>query len=136
MKAIIINNHKIELFTDIRELPIKRYIQFQKNLLIDSGIGSTMEDVAKHFQKLFTYLNNEKVKEAIEESQNLYKNIYAVINGHSTKLTALSCLVKSINSKPKNDLTDEGLDKLTEELKTLGITWGEIDTQLEEVKKK
>ncbi len=124
------------MYTDIREMPIKRYIEFQKQLLIDAGIGSNMQDVSKHFQKLFTYLNHENLKEAVEESQNLYKNIYAVLNGHNTKLNSFSCLISSVDGEYRNDLTDEGIEHTGELLKEKGITWGEIDTQLEEVKKK
>ncbi len=126
---------EIVMFTDIRQMPFKRYIEFQKHLLIDSGIGSTMEDVSSHFQKLFSYLNHEKIPEAVTESQNLYRNIYAVLNGHNTSLTTICCLVKSLGGKYVNDISDEGLKKTAAILIDKGITLKEIETQLEEVKK-
>jgi hypothetical protein len=135
MKTIEINGHKIKLYTDIRELPIKRHIEFQKHLLIDSGIGSNMEDVAEHYKKLFGYLSKEHLPEAIAEAQNLYKNVYAVINGQNTKLDTLSCLIHSINEEERSDTTDEGLLATVEMMKETGITWGMIDDELGNLKK-
>lgn len=136
LKTIKIKDTEIKLYADIRELPMLRYIEFQKNLLIDSGIGSNMEDVGKHFNSLFQYLNHEKIQDAIRESQNLYRNVYAILNGHNTKVTTLCCLVYSIGGEVCKDITDDGLDATAELLLKTNITWGDIDTQLEEVKKK
>jgi len=95
-----------------------------------------MEDVNKHYQALFSYLSKERIQEAVTESHNLYKNVYAVLNGHCTKLTALCCLIRSVGDINCIDISDEGLEETAELLKQKNITWGEIDTQLEEVKKK
>lgn len=136
MKTITVKGVEIKMYVDIRELPMRRYIEFQKNLLIDSGIGSNIEDVGKHFNALFQYLNHEKTADAIRESQNLYRNIFAILNGHNTKVTTLCCLIHSIGKEITNDITDDGLEATSKILIKSNITWGEIDTQLEEVKKK
>ena len=136
MKTIKINSTSIQIFNDIRELPAKRYIEYQKHLLIDSGIGSTMTDVDQHFKKLFLYLKHEKVADAVAETSNLYKNIYAILEGHNTQLTTLACLVYKIGDSYRDDLTDDGLEATSKLLESKGINWGEIVDTIDEVKKK
>lgn len=135
MKTIKIKGTEIKMYSDIRELPMRRYIEFQKNLLIDTGIGSNMDDVDKHFNSLFQYLNHEKIQDAVKESQNLYRNIYAVLNGHNTKLTTLCCFIYSVGKFKCEDITDEGLQVTAQHLINKRITWGEIESHFDEVKK-
>ena len=48
MKREVINNHIVILYDSIDELPIIRFHKYNKYMLIDSGIGSDLNDINVH----------------------------------------------------------------------------------------
>lgn len=136
MRTVKIGTNTIELYSSARELPIKRYHELQKNLLVDSGIGSTMEDVVKHYSNINAFLEHEKIQEAKVEMNNLNMNLYAMMSRYNTKSLSFATLVTKINGVPCNDLTDEGLMATVRLLEQTGITYDKLETELQESKKK
>ena len=60
MKTVKIGKHTVELYDTIEELPVIRFHKYQKYLLVDSGIGSTIEDFDKHIEKARRPTTNNK----------------------------------------------------------------------------
>lgn len=127
---------KINLYNSIEEIPIKRYIAFQKYSLLDACVGSTFGDVTKHFEKIDYFLQHNKINEAKQERLNQHTAMYLQIQEMSTKMLSFSCLVESINEEPYNDFTEEGLQQTSEQLQETELTVGKIDELLASLKKK
>ncbi len=136
MKQGKINGLTIEYFDgDITELPAKRFYLFQKYLLVDSGIGSTIEDYDRHMEKAMVYLKREDVKNARLELASMRENFHLLLQGVSPRHLAFCALVYSVNGEAHTDLSDEGNKRLHDRLSGQ-ITKSWVDQVLEAIKKK
>ena len=126
MKTEIVNGNKIVYFDgDIMELNAYRFQRFNKYLLIDSGIGSDIQDVDNHIERLKGFVKTDKDK-ALTELDNMRHNIYLVLKGITPKHLAVCTLIHSINGVPVTDLSDEGIQQIYEKLnKKLSAGWFE-----------
>lgn len=134
MRAIKIGKHEVKIYDAIEELPISRFHKFQKCLLVDSGLGSTIEDVDKHLEKARRFCMLDKAKEAEKELMNMRQNIWLVQNGISPKHLSFAALVFAIDGKECTDLSDDALTKIVETFADAPI--GDLTEQIASVKKK
>lgn len=133
MKVGKINKHKIEIFDAIDEMPIQRFQKYNKYMLIDSGVGSDLQDILDHIERAKIYIKANPAM-AVTELENLRQALYLVSEEMSPKYMAFAVLVNKIDGKPADDLSDVGLKKVLETLKDAPKTW--IDRILDSVKKK
>ena len=133
MKVGKINKHKIEIFDAIDEMPIQRFQKYNKYMLIDSGVGSDLQDILDHVERAKIYIKANPAM-AVAELDNLRQAIYLVSEEMSPKYMAFAVLVNKIDGKPADDLSDVGLKKVLDTLKDAPKTW--IDRILDSVKKK
>ena len=133
MKVGKINKHKIEIFDAIDEMPIQRFQKYNKYMLIDSGVGSDLQDILDHVERAKIYIKANPAM-AVAELDNLRQAIYLVSEEMSPKYMAFAVLVNKIDGKPADDLSDVGLKKVLETLRDAPKTW--IDRILDSDKKK
>lgn len=119
MKNLLINNKIIRVYDSIDEMPIINFQKYNKYLLIDSGIGSDADDIDAHIIKIAKFIKANNSKKALQELQNMRQNMYMVNNEISPKYLAFAALIHSIDGKEVNDLSDDGLKKLLEDLKSI-----------------
>lgn len=134
MVEIKLTNHTVEMFNSIEELSIERFHKYNKMLLVDSGIGGTIEDVDRHLARIMALARQEKTDEFGKEIENMRQSIYMVQVGLNPKMLAFAALIKSIDKEPITDISDEGLKEIVERLKDEKIT--DIAQALDGVKKK
>lgn len=134
MRTIYIGKKRVELYDAIEELPIMRFHRYNKMLLVDAGIGSDLADFDRHVEKAIRLINAKTPDLAAVELENLRQNVYFIQSNLSPRHLAFAVLVKSINGRPCNDLSDDGLQKIIEQF--ADIPNDEITAQLEAVKKK
>lgn len=132
MTTIELGGGSVVLYNSVKEMPIALFRDLQKYLLQSSGIGSTIADFDRHFQKLHELIAAEKLAEAIEEKENLRFNFFSVVNGINWKNLAMMCLVHSINGKPVDNGNQEGT---WQQLESMGMNWGKAEDILNDVKK-
>lgn len=133
MRTITVAKHTVELFDSIDELPVMRFHKYNKMLLIDSGIGSDLADVDNHIERAIRFCRT-KPDLAAAELDNLRQSIYFIQTDLSPKHLAFCVLVKSVDGKPCNDLSDDALQNL---LKLFAdAPHVELTAQIEAVKKK
>jgi len=111
-----VGTHKVEVYDTIEDMPIVRYTKFNKYLLIDAGIGSDLNDFDLHFQKISKFISQDKKKECYQELLNLRQSFSNIIQELSPKYLAFATLIKSVDGKPCNDLSDDGLIKVIEKI--------------------
>ena len=134
MKNVQIKGMNVELYDSIEDLPIMRFHKYNKMLLVDAGVGSDLSDFDRHVEKVIRYLNSPTPNMATVELENMRQNIYFIQSEVSPRHLAFAVLVKSINGKPRNDLSDDGLQQTISLFKDVANS--EITAQLEAVKKK
>lgn len=134
MKTIDIKGLSVEIYDSIEDLPICRFNKYNKMLLIDAGIGSDLADFDRHIEKTMRYAASPTPNLAITELQNLRQNVYFIQTEMSPRYLAFAVLVKSIDGKPCDDLSDDGLNKIVKLF--ANIPHSELTAQLDAVKKK
>ena len=117
MKSLLINKKIVRVYDSIDEMPIVNFQKYNKYLLIDSGIGSDVDDIDAHIVKIAKYIKSNNNKKALQELQNMRQNIYMVNSEISPKYLAFAALIHSVDGKEVNDLSDDGLKKLLQDLK-------------------
>ena len=134
MKTTKIGEREVVLYDSIDELPMLRFHKYNKMLLVDAGVGSDLSDFDRHIEKVIRYLNSPTPNMATVELENMRQNIYFIQSEVSPRHLAFAVLVKSINGKPRNDLSDDGLQQTISLFKDVANS--EITAHLEAVKKK
>ena len=133
MKKIKLGKYDVELYNSIDELPMLRFHKYNKMILIDSGIGSDLSDFDSHIDKTIRYIGKNPELASIE-LENMRQNVFFIQNNISPKHLAFAVLIKSVNGKEYNDISDDGL-KHTLSLFD-NVSNGELTAQMEAVKKK
>ena len=119
MKQMLINKKTICVYDSIDELPIVNFQKYNKYLMIDSGIGSDVDDIDAHITKIAKYIKSKDEKKALLELQNMRQSMYMINSEISPKYLAFAALIHSIDGKEVTDLSDDGLKALLEEIKQI-----------------
>lgn len=119
MKQMLINKKTICVYDSIDEMPIANFQKYNKYLMIDSGIGSDVDDIDAHITKIAKYIKSKDEKKALLELQNMRQSMYMVNSEISPKYLAFAALIHSIDGKEVTDLSDDGLKALLEEIKQI-----------------
>ena len=131
-----LNGNKILYYESKDEMPIKRFKEYTKYLLIDSGIGSSAEEVGTHISQIIRFIEKGDKDNARQQTLNLWQNINLLLSGQNPKINALMCLVAKVNGEDQNDISTDGLNRLSDQLSNKGLTWGKVKTWIDSVKKK
>lgn len=112
MKVIDTGKHVIKLYDSVDELPIGAYQRYNKFLLIDAGIGSSVDDFDAHIVKLAKLIGNNEREKAMQELQNMRQNLFMVNSKVSPKYLAFAALVYSIDGKKVEAVSDDDYSEL------------------------
>jgi len=127
-----INGYSLEIYSSIDELPIERYMAFNRQLMIDSGVGSDMDDITTKVTKILRLIERDK-DQAKLELLNLSGTLANALTEVSPKMGAFACLVKSVDGEPWEDLSIEGVKELTNKINSVPKTW--IDKVIKKVRR-
>ena len=112
MKVIDTGKHVIKLYDSVDELPIGAYQRYNKFLLIDAGIGSSVDDFDAHIVKLAKLIGNNEREKAAQELQNMRQNLYMINANISPKYMAFAALVYSIDGQKIEAVSDDDYGEL------------------------
>jgi len=136
MHKIEINNHEIEVYDSIDELPITRFHAFNRYLLIDAGVGSDLNDFDSHIVALLRFLEKSDLESAKKEIMNMRQNIAFVFDQQSPRLNAFVPLIRSIDGKLVSDLSEQGVQSVLQLLSENNVSAGTVARWVEDAKKK
>lgn len=119
MKNITVNKKTVRVYDSIDEMPIINFQKYNKYLLIDSGIGSDVDDIDAHIARIAKFIKSNNAKKALQELQNMRQNMYMVNSEISPKYLAFAALIHSIDGEEVNDLSDDGLKNVLARLKEI-----------------
>lgn len=119
MKNLTVNKKTVRVYDSIDEMPIINFQKYNKYLLIDSGIGSDVDDIDAHIARIAKFIKSNNAKKALQELQNMRQNMYMVNNEISPRYLAFAALIHSIDGEEVNDLSDDGLKNVLARLKEI-----------------
>lgn len=119
MKNLTVNKKTVRVYDSIDEMPIINFQKYNKYLLIDSGIGSDVDDIDAHIARIAKFIKSNNDKKALQELQNMRQSMYMVNSEISPKYLAFAALIHSIDGEEVNDLSDDGLKNVLAKLKEI-----------------
>ncbi len=127
METIKHGSHSVILYDDPECLPADNYYRFNKYLLLESSLGSSVEDFSiKHINIIYTLINADKKQEAITEINNLRQLFFQTLNEVNMAQMAFACLIHSIDGMRCEDYSESGLRGIIERIGRIGITQKEL----------
>lgn len=136
IKTATTPEHVIEVLDDTRTLAARRYMLFNKAWLKHANTGSSMLDANVHLQRLGMFLNANNLEGCKGEFNNYVLTRQQLDQDVPEDITALACLVASIDGAAYTDLSDEGITRVAEQLLNTGITQHQVTDTVIRVKKK
>lgn len=134
MKTVKVGRNTIEVWDNIDELPVKRFHKFNKFMLIDSGVGSDLNDVNSHIAKIRKHIALGNKEEADKLLENMRQALYLIAQETHVRHLSFAALIKSVNGKEVTDLSDENMQELLKLFNKESHTW--FDKLIDFVKKK
>lgn len=135
MKELTINGQRLELYDSIDELPFYRFQEYNRAVMIDSGIGTGMEAADRHIEQALRFNALGKKEETQQAIMNLRQNLVFSLEKTSPEGRSFFVLISKINGKPLEDLSDENAAKVLQSLSRKGLTIGKLRGFLNHVKK-
>lgn len=118
------------------KLPEFRRVEAECYQLIESGIGSSMDDIDRHFEPLMLLAQANEPENLLREVNNLRYLFFNILHKQtSARALSLMCRVATVNGKPWDDWTEDGLTRLVEMLAKAGLTDEMVAETLSDVKK-
>lgn len=127
-----IQGSTIKTFSSPKEMTIGRYSEFQKYLMLESGIESLVSSLTK----ALAYSQEQKPEDCELEIQNSLNTINSVNDGVKVNSYPFAIFVTEINGEYFSDYTKEGLDLILEKLDKIGFSMAELVEEFEDLKKK
>ena len=134
MRKVRVGRRVLDLYDGIDDMPIGRFHRFNRNLMVDAGIGADLQAVDSHITKTMAFMKAGKMESAVKEMENLRQSILLVHEGLSPAFSAFACLVAAVDGKSTAGWSESELDALSEELKEMTVR--ELRSETAEVKKK
>ena len=125
---------KLELFESPDEITQDRWILFNK-FLLQTGSGSTLEDIEKRHYKLDMFLKAKKFGQAIQERKNLHLAHFNTLMGINFDSLAFACLVHKIDGKEVKVETAEEAEQVSMEANKI-VSHKEVENYVLDIKKK
>ena len=135
------DKNEVVLYDSIYEMPIGRFNEFNKRLVMDLGMGHDSHSFRARLKSLEEYLSlqeadyKKNIEGAFRELHNLYQNFHAAVYKINYKALCFATLVKSIGGEECGYRTDEALNITVSRLDEIGYSWGELIKFIDEVKK-
>lgn len=125
-----IGGHDVAFYDNIEDLPIVQFHKYGRYLLVEGGIGDTIQDIDRHITRVANFLSDRK--KAVQELMNLRHSIYVVATEQDIRTKATLCLIKSVDGVDWEDFSDSGLQRLYELLN--GASVKEMDELAKKVR--
>jgi hypothetical protein len=127
---------EVKFYDSIEEMPHRRYMKFNKEMMRANEVGNSMTDVIKRIDRAMGFIQAKESDKAVRELSNA-RLAYSYSQAElEPKGLALAAMVKSVNGVEVNDITTSGLQNTLEVLQNIGMSKKELDHNADSVKKK
>lgn len=137
MQTIRHNGHELKIYDSIDEMPIKRFHQFNRMMLIESGVGSDLAAFDRNLGSLIRYLEKGDQEKAVRVVENMRQNVNFIYTGVSPEFSSFVCLIHSMDGRAltDEDMSNEGAQAILDQLSQSNTPVGLIRKLVSEVKK-
>ena len=122
----------VVLYSSPEELPIDRYVKFQKYLIKEASV----ESFASKLDRVKAFIEERDFDSAKVETNNAILCLNSINNGIDYGSMAFACLVYKIGEKVVLDTSDSGLSLVVDQLTKLGLSKKEVKDEVSILKKK
>lgn len=135
MHTLTLPGGVVTLHDSPRTIPESRRVEHDYYALVESGVGSTMEDIDRHFEPMIALIggNPDDMVTAINNTRFLFAQILE--RQVSARSLAFCCLVATVDGEPWTDFSPDGVDALSRGLSDKGLTDELITEHWQTVKK-
>jgi hypothetical protein len=133
---VIYGSHKIEFFEGILDMPFERFNYYNKYVMLDSELGSTVSDFDKIVVRINEFVTKDMKEEATKELLNLRFVVNNILSDESHKGLAFATLIKKFDGKEVNDYSTHNLKKILSTLSKSGLKVKDVLVKSEDLKKK
>ncbi len=127
---------EVKFYDSIEEMPHRRYMKFNKEMMRSNEVGNSMIDIIKRIDRAMGFIQAKESDKAIKELSNA-RLAYSYSQAElEPKGLALAAMVKSVNGVEVNDITTSGLQNTLQVLQNIGMTKQELDDNADSIKKK
>lgn len=126
MKEVWVNGLKLLMYNSIEELPAIRFQKYNEFLLTDSGIGSDINAIVRQNTLIIEFIKKGSTEKAIQQLQNMNQTFHFIISNMSPEMASFVVLIKSIDGKDNDDISEDGIKRTLERLSKRGLTLGKI----------
>jgi hypothetical protein len=136
MTTIKFNGNILDMDNRIDEMLYHKYLLYNMNVMIDSGIGSDFNSFNDRFQEIVRYASvgdMENLRKVIANTQQCYQFI---MSRTSPEMQSFICMIRTINGESIGELTDEKIKQTILQLSKKGLTVGKVKGFLNSLKKK
>jgi hypothetical protein len=130
-----IGGHKIERFSSIDDTPIPRFMNFNRYVMLESGVGSDLQAIDNHDKKIILWAKRGEYEKIIRATQNRNQSMRWVLDGLHPGLMSYAVLIRSIDGNLVYDYSDEACKSMVMKLGKWGATKGLIERAVDAVKK-
>ncbi len=127
---------EVIFYDSIEEMPHRRYMKFNKEMMRSNEVGNTMADVIKRINRAMGFIGANEGDKAMKELSNARMAFNYSQAELEPKGLALAAMVKSINGVEVEDITTSGLQNTLDVLQRIGITKKEVEDTADGIKKK
>lgn len=106
-----LGKHIFVFYDSIEDLPISQFHKYSKFVMVEGGIGDSIQDIDAHISRVINFMGVD-LKKARQELLNMRQNIYMVLTEQDLQCKALLCLVKSVDGADWTDFSDSGINRL------------------------
>lgn len=121
---------------ELESIPQYNWHRAQRFIILDAGLGSNAADVLKRVNNINTHIANDRKEDAMQEAQNLTLGVFSALQGLDYTSMAFACFVRDIDGVKHPINTDKEVTMLCDELNKANITVLEVQSYLEDLKKK
>ena len=136
MMNVTINGNHLEMYDSIDELPFSRFQEFNRALLIDTGLGSDFAAFDRHIEMARRYNADGKQQQVEQALLNLRQSLSFAMEKISPESQAFVCLIHRMNGREIDNFSPDNITRVIKELSRKGLTVAKIRGILETIKKK
>lgn len=116
-----IAGHTVTYYDDPEDMPVKRWHKYNLYMMLSGDLGSSIDELSASVQRIGK-LVKEKPDDAMILLNNMVISMYNIKNETTPRHYAIAALVKTINGKEYDDLTDEGLKIIVDMLQMENVS--------------
>lgn len=137
MKTIVLNDCEITVHDSAHTLPESRRVEHDYYSLVESGIGSTIEDFDTRIEQIKALLLEGEPDGRFEAFKNLRYLFYNILHRqYSPRSLAFACLVETVDGVSWTNYSESGVEQLVVLLSEKGLTNEIVQQYWPELRKK